>query len=429
MQVYDIVFIATTPLCAVSIFFLCSAFLSERITTKKVEITSYIIYCTLLSAIFVFTRIPTIFLAFNILGIFLISLNYYARFTQRLVYTLLVYTAMLVVEAIVWRLMGFFEIQAFIDSDFNSVAGILLNRIITLILSRLLYRNRKTTPKIYPVPAYYYIAHMLILAGTVYMFALSLEKEILTMGQVLVSGLVMIIVNGMIIFLDETIYRSIASIHENAILIQQNQAYEKQTELMNQTTSTIRGLKHDMKNHILVMQAIQESNHPENFNTYANKLLEEIDGTHHFINSGNFVVDSIVNFKVQALQSEDVEIRLNIDVPTTLEILPFDLTTLIGNLLDNAITAVTETAGRKLLTVHMDCNKGSFVLLLDNSHNGNVMINQGRFQSTKKDAVTHGIGLARIEEMVNKYDGTLQIDYTDELFSVAVIIPLSECDT
>ena len=296
-------------------------------------------------------------------------------------------------------------------------------------LCSIIFSERITTKRIYLVPAYYYIAHILVLASTVYMFALSLEIETLRMEQVLVNGLAMVIINGTIVFFHATVYQSIYWKNKNTILIQENQVYNKQIEMMNQSMSNIKGLEHDMKNHVLMLQAMHNDQNAEEFHAYVNKLLDEMNGVHYFIDSGNFLVDSIVNLKLQALESEDVEIRLNVDIPMNLEIIPFNLTTIMGNLLDNAVNAVKQTIGEKRLVLNIDYSKGSFILLLDNSYSRNLMIEKGRFKSNKKNNVSHGIGLARVEKIVNQYDGTLQINYTQDVFSVAVIIPLSKCDT
>ena len=51
-----------------------------------------------------------------------------------------------------------------------------------------------------------------------------------------------------------------------------------------------------------------------------------------------------------------------------------------------------------------------------------VREHKGRLVSDKEDSDTHGLGLANVREMVEKYSGTLDISYTETTFTVTVLI-------
>lgn len=53
----------------------------------------------------------------------------------------------------------------------------------------------------------------------------------------------------------------------------------------------------------------------------------------------------------------------------------------------------------------------------------NVIVEQnGRLKSDKNEAEHHGLGLSNVKEMVEKYNGTLDISYTEDTFTVTVLI-------
>lgn len=424
MQSFNLIFIVVSPLYALAVFYLCRTFFLQRVTSKKTEFISYMMFYILLCLIFLSTRIPMVFLLFNIISFFLLSFNYRATMLRRIMGSLLIYGTVFVMEIVVARVVGLWEIQALSDNTFDSITGLLLNRVLTVILSRLLYRYVKTSEKTYVIPNFYYIAHILILLGTVYLFAVSLEGSTHTLGQILVSGAVLVIINGMILFLDEAIYRSIVDRHEKRALQQQNQAYANQMELMEQSATAISSVRHDMKNHIFSLKAIHQQGDDEAFQSYIHEMIVDIESTRPLAHSGHFIVDSIINFKLQLLQVESLDLRLSVEIPEHLPIMDYDLTALLGNLLDNAVTAVNEGGDEGTLVLHIDCNKGNFIILLDNSHGGTLTTHQGRLKSTKSQPELHGIGLRKVEEVVSKYQGTLDINYGKDMFAVAIVIPL-----
>ena len=208
---------------------------------------------------------------------------------------------------------------------------------------------------------------------------------------------------------------------EKEILKQQNIAYENQAEIINQSTESIRSLRHDMKKHLIILREIYANDKTDEIEPYIGKILEQMD-SRIFSQSNNFVIDSIINFKLRQLKNKDAQITLDINVPQTMDILPYDLTVILGNLLDNAITAI-EKAENKMLNVSIGCNMGNLIILMDNSFNGNVIIENEEFKTTKSFKANHGIGFTSIEKSLENYEGEIRTEYTEDVFSVSVIIP------
>jgi sensor histidine kinase regulating citrate/malate metabolism len=223
------------------------------------------------------------------------------------------------------------------------------------------------------------------------------------------------------IIIDEKIYNSIIVKNEKRILKQQNIAYENQAEIINQSTESIRSLRHDMKNHLIILREIYANDKTDEIEPYIGKILEQMD-SRIFSQSNNFVIDSIINFKLRQLKNKDVDITLDINVPQIINILAYDITVILGNLLDNAITAV-EQSEKKMLNLSISCNMGNLIILMDNSFNGNLIIENEKFRTTKSFKANHGIGYTNIEKSLENYEGEIRTDYTKDIFSVSIIIP------
>lgn len=126
------------------------------------------------------------------------------------------------------------------------------------------------------------------------------------------------------------------------------------------------------------------------------------------INSGNVIVDSIVNYKLESLGADNVELLVNINIPVKMKVSDFDLTTILGNLLDNAIRAVKETGDKKYLSIDIQHKSGRLIIRLVNSYKYVEKSKIGNyFISTKENRNKHGIGQINIERTVDKYDGIL----------------------
>ncbi len=65
---------------------------------------------------------------------------------------------------------------------------------------------------------------------------------------------------------------------------------------------------------------------------------------------------------------------------------------------------------------------GYFTYEITNSKKNTVLEQKGILKSDKEDTAAHGFGLSNVREMVEKYDGTLDISYTEDTFTVTVLI-------
>lgn len=153
-------------------------------------------------------------------------------------------------------------------------------------------------------------------------------------------------------------------------------------------------------------------------------ILDNIE-SNSISKSNNFIIDSIINFKLAVLKDTDTKINLDINVSQNINILAYDLTIILGNLLDNAVTAVLKSEDKKLDLI-MSCNMGNLIILMDNSFNGDLIIENNKFKTTKPFKYGHGMGFNNISKVLENYGGEIRIEHTNNTFSVAVIIPYED---
>lgn len=142
-----------------------------------------------------------------------------------------------------------------------------------------------------------------------------------------------------------------------------------------------------------------------------------------FVLTGNSLIDGLINLKLGAV-SELPYIDIYHDIQIQKDALPdpFDLTILLGNLLDNAVDAVNNCSGNKLLELRIESKQGLLIIEIKNTYEGKILEKGKNFYTTKKEKTGHGIGLKNVKSIVEKYNGTMDIHYEDSIFCVKLLI-------
>ena len=94
----------------------------------------------------------------------------------------------------------------------------------------------------------------------------------------------------------------------------------------------------------------------------------------------------------------------------------------IGNLLDNAVEAVSKRKDDKYISLSMKFQKGSLLITLKNSFDGILKMKNDRYLTTKNDPKQHGIGLQSIETVIRKYNGEMIARHSDSEFVTKIIM-------
>lgn len=197
--------------------------------------------------------------------------------------------------------------------------------------------------------------------------------------------------------------------------------HENQLDLMKQSQENIRSLMHDMKNHLLLLDAYINQNEYEKATQYIKNIQDYtyVPGQH--VNSGNYEVDAILNYRLEKAEKMGCKIETKLKVPDCSFMSDFDLNMILGNLLDNALEAL-EHAKEKFLSVELKYEKGILVIRICNTFDGIIAQSGKRFVTRKPDRENHGWGLRNVEQIVKKYNGEQVIETKDTMFMTSVIL-------
>lgn len=388
--------------------------------SKRITLLSYIGYYLILSVLYLFLNIPLILMSYNIIVCTGITFYYRASFTKRILSSVLYCLVMICIEVIYFMI---FAHTSTIQTQFYSdgpvwqaiivriteyttayVLSIFLNKKNDVHLPRLLWFRITLIPIV-----------SLCFIVTFLHFNIGIEKTVFLI-------IVTLVINISVILLYLEMSAECADKYQHMIIKKQNEYYVKQFELMNKSIKIRNTEKHDFKNHLSVITALVQKNEQKETASYIDKIMDVYKSVKEAYNSGNLVIDSILNYKTQ--EAEQCEIKLNVDlcIPENLQVNTFDMTTILGNIIDNAINATKKLEKDKFINLKIRYDKGRLLIKIDNPFNGEIKYKNNNLVTLNPNKEGHGIGLNNVRTVLEKYDGTLKIDHRNNIFSASLII-------
>lgn len=185
----------------------------------------------------------------------------------------------------------------------------------------------------------------------------------------------------------------------------------------------IRGWRHDYRNHIQAMKALAASGDLDGIKSYLEQLDTDLQTVDTVIKSGNPMADAIINSKISLAKSKYIPVKIDAHIPVKLKTSEMDLCCILGNLFDNAIEASLQLPEeQRMIRVYMDMKNTQLYISFTNFTAGKKLSKLGRrFRSTKGEG--HGLGLVRIDNIVERLDGYLSRNSEDGAFTTEILLP------
>ncbi len=259
---------------------------------------------------------------------------------------------------------------------------------------------------------------MLGLWATMYMVATPYGDVFKT--QILIIVLSFILVNVLLYILLHQIQRLEKTKYELKLLEEKMSFEETRYNDASAIWNNVRKVQHDMKQHLVVMAGFLEQEEPKKCQDYIDSLLPEVDQIGKLVRSNNAVLDYLINSKLCALK--DTRIVISGSIGDLSDIRDVDLACLIGNILDNAIEALSNVS-EKRIELLFSVQNDNRVIICKNTINESVLQSNRELKSTKASGDSHGWGHQIVAKIVSDYHG--MVDYFEEfgMFGVQIILP------
>ena len=200
-------------------------------------------------------------------------------------------------------------------------------------------------------------------------------------------------------------------------------AYQEQMHIMQQNQKKLDSLRHDMKNHMYLLQTYLNEGRYDKAQEYVNKMSEHLQTEHKYVNTGNLELDMILNHKLAKAKAMSCQIQSQIVIPCQLPVDGYDWNVLFGNLLDNAIEAMEQIKDR-FLEIRIQYDRGILGIQVKNTFDGKVNKQGESLLTRKKQQALHGIGMQNISDVVDKYGGWKSINIDENIFEVQIVLYL-----
>lgn len=314
----------------------------------------------------------------------------------------------------------------FTSLDFYVITGSIITQFVNLSASRIfiICFKKKKIEKITPVQ----YLNFLILP----FFSIFFIMTLIIYVQIYISmeETILLIVNIIFIILLNLYITSIfESISKNNILKNELVLYEQQSRMQYEYYNNLeekyknsRKVIHDMRNHL---QSIEQLYHLKENHTASEytkdmyQMLEELGQKYY---TSNKVLNIIVNDQIQKAEVLDIKVKCQIGDVNLEFIKDIDLTTIVANLLDNAREACKVVKDDRYINFKVDKFNEFIVINLSNSINEIPREDKKGLISKKKNH--EGLGLINVKKALEKYEGSMRIQYEQNLFKVNIVIPI-----
>ena len=389
-------------------------FLERTNTDKRLELTTFLAFYIVNSVTYLYYLSPLINLGINITSFFLLTFIYKGKLATRVFSTVLIYSMGMLLESIIYNLF----VNQIPRNSLEILTSILTNVILfimVLILEKIfawkhvLVMNTVHWLAIFLIP----VSSILIVVAA---FLSNYNPTATIVNVALLLG-----INVLVFYLYDKMIEFYNDKYEKELLKQQNNAYLHQFEIIREANENIRLLRHDMKNHIFVIQNMLQKSKYEELLEYLNSTYDYIDVKTEYISTGNAEVDSILNYKFFEAKKAGASIESTVNIPEKINVKPFDLNIILGNILDNAIDAIKKSV-KKELKIEIELDRTVLFISISNSYNGKVNKKNDVFLTTKKDIQNHGLGLRSVQDILEKYNGQIDFDYDEQIFEVNILL-------
>ena len=217
--------------------------------------------------------------------------------------------------------------------------------------------------------------------------------------------------------LAEAVRREITRRTEARLLAQRDELAQNSYEALRRQHEQVMMLRHDMVKHF---QVLRQTVTDENAAAYLDELIGENEKIRPVVQSGNEMLDVILNGKLSAAADAGITVELvRTQAPDKLPLTDAELCSLMMNLLDNAVEAASAPGvKRRYIKLDMHVQNNYFVFTCENGATLDWI--------KKETAPERGLGLKVVRQIAERYGNLFDTEYGDGYYRVTVPLSLRQ---
>lgn len=366
----------------------------------------------------------------SLIGIFLLTFLYKNRMMTRIFAVISFQVFAMISELFCYTMIQLTQKEDLLvpDSDgavFINMMSRLILFIIVIMISGLL---RKNTAILRFKDYMFMLVTPFVSMAVIIAITLQYEKENAGSGiSICISVAGIMVINFVVYYLLQNMVEATEIREKQSHMEAQLDFQEKKYEQASQSFKNISGIIHDTNKHLMYIRACIMENQDEEAVDYINQAIAAVEKSYKRFNTGNLVVDALMSNTAQAAENKAIAFESHIHINHgKMNIDRYDLSVVLGNLLDNAIEGCEKLAAedKPYIKVTIETTETALIIDVVNSALQKSTLHNG--YTDKKDKSRHGYGMQNISAVAEKYSGIFHYEYENFSFATSVIIPFKD---
>ncbi len=177
---------------------------------------------------------------------------------------------------------------------------------------------------------------------------------------------------------------------------------------------------HDAKKHLAAINSLNED--PQ-IGNYISKLSEQLADYTRYCHSGNKLLDVMIHKYSVDCELRGIHFEYDVKSCNLSDVSDLDLVAILGNLMDNAVTAA-EHSREKYISLATSWRNDYSVVIISNSSDCPPKAVGGTLVTSKRNFASHGFGLKSVKQALKNYEGDFDWSYDNQnhMFTVTVML-------
>ena len=182
----------------------------------------------------------------------------------------------------------------------------------------------------------------------------------------------------------------------------------------------IRSLRHDMGNHIQMLEHLVAENHMDDAAEYMEHLKKEWNEISPEIKTGSPVIDVILMEKLREAKEKQIRFISDFHYPGDTKLNAFDLSVILNNALDNCMENVS--GENPYISLSSFRKNSIFMITIKNRYEGELNYKDSDLPETTKSGKEHGIGLHNIRRVARMYMGDISLEQENQEVVLSIML-------
>lgn len=331
--------------------------------------------------------------------------------------------------------LAILNLCAIIFNDFNAMHSDMIAYIFVITTSKIIYFSLMLVIKKLCITkedkkqrdSFYWILFLfplICIPVSLLVFFVADNIEMSDALRICISGMFMFLLFAdLVIFLVyENAVKNRVELYELKTAKFQQEIDEKYFEAIEQSQEEIRRFSHDTKNHL---QQIRYLDNVEEIHKYLDVIINDVEKISYVRISSNKMLNLIISKYSAICEKKNIRFTPEVKLASLHYVDDVDLSTLLNNLLDNAVEAADMTENGFIELKIFSKNSNFDGIIIKNSCNTPPKHINKELITSKKDKLLHGLGMSIVKKVLKKYDAVHDWNYCEEtkIFETSIAIP------